>query len=41
MPHSERCAEAVFGNDGGKLIFLSMLEVLKKAGSQSRPVMAG
>ena len=30
MPHPERCAEAVLGNDDGKLIFLSMLESLKK-----------
>jgi phosphoribosylformylglycinamidine (FGAM) synthase-like amidotransferase family enzyme len=29
MPHPERCAEAVLGNDEGKLIFLSMLEGLK------------
>ena len=29
MPHPERCAEAVLGNDDGKLIFLSMLEALK------------
>jgi len=29
MPHPERCAEAVLGNDDGKLIFLSMLESLK------------
>ena len=29
MPHPERCAEAVLGNDDGKMIFLSMLEALK------------
>lgn len=29
MPHPERCAEAVLGNEDGKLIFLSMLEALK------------
>ena len=29
MPHPERCAEAVLGNDEGKRIFLSMLESLK------------
>lgn len=30
MPHPERCAEAVLGNDAGRLIFLSMLETLHK-----------
>ncbi|HBS34010.1 MAG TPA: phosphoribosylformylglycinamidine synthase I, partial [Parvularcula sp.] len=30
MPHPERCAESVLGNEDGKLIFLSMLESLKK-----------
>lgn len=30
MPHPERCAETVLGNDDGKLIFLSMLESLKQ-----------
>ena len=30
MPHPERCAEAVLGNEDGRLIFLSMLETLKK-----------
>ncbi len=28
MPHPERCAEAVLGNEDGRLIFLSMLESL-------------
>ena len=28
MPHPERCAEAILGNDSGKLIFLSMLDSL-------------
>jgi phosphoribosylformylglycinamidine synthase I len=28
MPHPERCAEALLGNDAGRLIFLSMLETL-------------
>jgi phosphoribosylformylglycinamidine synthase len=31
MPHPERCAEEVLGNDDGRLIFLSMLDALKKA----------
>ena len=31
MPHPERCAEDVLGNKDGQLIFLSMLEGLKKA----------
>jgi phosphoribosylformylglycinamidine synthase len=29
MPHPERCAEEVLGNDDGRLIFLSMLDALK------------
>ncbi|MBM4123969.1 MAG: phosphoribosylformylglycinamidine synthase subunit PurQ [Nitrospira sp.] len=31
MPHPERSAEDVLGNEDGKLIFLSMLDALKKA----------
>lgn len=31
MPHPERCAEAVLGNEDGRLLFLSMLDALKKA----------
>jgi len=31
MPHPERCSEDVLGNDTGRLIFLSMLDALKKA----------
>ncbi len=30
LSYPERCAEAILGNDDGKLIFLSMLESLKK-----------
>ena len=30
MPHPERSAEEVLGNEDGRLIFLSMLETLKK-----------
>ncbi|MBM4132886.1 MAG: phosphoribosylformylglycinamidine synthase subunit PurQ [Nitrospira sp.] len=31
MPHPERSAEEVLGNDDGRLIFLSMLDALQKA----------
>lgn len=31
MPHPERCAEDVLGNEDGRLIFVSMLEGLRKA----------
>jgi phosphoribosylformylglycinamidine synthase len=31
MPHPERCAEDILGNHDGRVIFLSMLDVLKKA----------
>ena len=30
LSYPERCAEAILGNDDGKLIFLSMLESLKQ-----------
>jgi phosphoribosylformylglycinamidine synthase I len=30
MPHPERCAEAVLGNDDGRLILASMVEGMKK-----------
>ena len=29
MPHPERCAEEVLGNEDGRLIFLSMMQALK------------
>ena len=38
MPHPERCAEEVLGNDDGRLIFLSMLDALKKAKLQPKTV---
>lgn len=38
MPHPERCAEAVLGNEDGRLIFLSMLEALEKASREGTPV---
>lgn len=31
MPHPERCAEEILGNHDGQVIFLSMLDALKKA----------
>ena len=31
MPHPERCAEDILGNDDGRVIFLSMLDALKNA----------
>jgi phosphoribosylformylglycinamidine synthase I len=31
MPHPERCAEEVLGNDAGRLLFLLMLDTLKKS----------
>ncbi|MEW6247554.1 MAG: hypothetical protein AB1555_12740 [Nitrospirota bacterium] len=40
MPHPERCAEAALGNDDGRLIFLSMLDALKKTKGQRRTVVA-
>ncbi|MBX3237906.1 MAG: phosphoribosylformylglycinamidine synthase subunit PurQ [Nitrospiraceae bacterium] len=30
MPHPERCAESLLGNEDGRRIFLSMLDTLKK-----------
>jgi phosphoribosylformylglycinamidine synthase len=38
MPHPERCAEQMLGNEDGRLIFVSMLEALKKTG---QPKMVG
>ncbi len=38
MPHPERSAEAVLGNDDGRLIFLSMLSAFDKSELQSRLV---
>jgi phosphoribosylformylglycinamidine synthase len=40
MPHPERCAEEMLGNEDGRLIFLSMLEALKNAGLKSNLVKA-
>jgi phosphoribosylformylglycinamidine synthase len=41
MPHPERCAEPVLGNDDGRLIFLSMLDALKQAKRQPKMVETG
>lgn len=41
MPHPERCAEAILGNDDGRLIFLSMLDSLKKRTLETRVGLAG
>ena len=38
MPHPERCAEAVLGNEDGRLIFLSMLEAPEQARKETTPV---
>jgi phosphoribosylformylglycinamidine synthase len=40
MPHPERCAEAALGNDDGRLIFLSMLDALKRMKGQPMMVEA-
>lgn len=37
MPHPERCAEKMLGNEDGRLIFLSMLAALRK----TQPKMVG
>jgi hypothetical protein len=36
MLYLERCAEEMLGNEGGRLIFLSMLDTLKKAQLRQR-----
>ena len=40
MPHPERCAEEMLGNENGRLIFLSMLDALKNASLKSNFVKA-
>ena len=40
MPHPERCAEAVLGNEDGRLILLSLLDSIKSGRFSSKPVMA-
>ncbi len=34
MPHPERCSEAVLGNEDGRVLFVSMIESLVKAGDE-------
>ncbi len=41
MPHPERCAEEVLGNEDGRLLFLSMLDALRKAKLQPKTVVTG
>jgi len=41
MPHPERCVEDVLGNDAGRLVFMSMFDVLKKTKNQIKMVGAG
>lgn len=40
MPHPERCSEEILGNDDGRLIFLSMLDALRKANLHPKTVVA-
>ncbi|MGH7256714.1 MAG: phosphoribosylformylglycinamidine synthase subunit PurQ, partial [Nitrospirales bacterium] len=40
MPHPERCAEEMLGNEEGRLLFLSMLDSLRKAKLQPKTVTA-
>ena len=40
MPHPERCAESILGNDAGKLIFFSMLDALKSGRLSSKTVLS-
>ncbi len=41
MPHPERCAEEVLGNEDGRLLFLSMLDALRKAKLHPKTVVTG
>lgn len=40
MPHPERCADALLGNEDGRLILLSLLEAIKSGRLSSRPLLA-
>lgn len=40
MPHPERCAEEVLGNQDGLLVFLSMLDALQEASLKPKPLTA-
>ncbi len=39
MPHPERCAEALLGNEDGRLILLSLLDSLKSGRFSPKPAM--
>lgn len=39
MPHPERCAEALLGNEDGRLILLSLLDSLKSGRFTPKPVL--
>ena len=41
MPHPERCAEGVLGNDDGRRMFLSMIDALKKGKRESKAGVGG
>ena len=40
MPHPERCAEALLGNEDGRLILLSLLDSIKSGRFSPKPAMA-
>lgn len=40
MPHPERCAEALLGNEDGRLLLLSMLDTIKSGRFAQKPVLA-
>jgi phosphoribosylformylglycinamidine (FGAM) synthase-like amidotransferase family enzyme len=39
MPHPERCAEALLGNEDGRLILLSLLDSITSGRFSPKPVM--
>ena len=41
MPHPERCAESILGNDAGKFILMSMLDKVRVGGQTSMPAARG
>ncbi|HEV8539964.1 MAG TPA: phosphoribosylformylglycinamidine synthase subunit PurQ [Nitrospiraceae bacterium] len=40
MPHPERCADVLLGNEDGRLILLSLLEAIKRGRHAPKPVLA-
>ena len=40
MPHPERCADALLGNEDGRLILLSLLDAIKRGRYSPKPVLA-